>query len=357
MLPISLPHYTLCTYQRQTKTSKHHAHRESALRAFRQHNYARTNQFDVASQLDGLEEKFRIYNEDPLADALKERVDKVMKSGSKWTPEILHLFLELSDRPLTNSKVEDLDLLKEPEPVTGPPLRWKDLAAEDPLLREKSVWKNVDFGAESSDDGEFDDSSSEGSEATEVTTQSSVEGVGTVPNDYVLDVSDNDLLMELKDAQFWLKDPRVAGVKLDTVKRSITELQAIREVLFMLSGYPTSLFQSADDQSSTIVPSKSYTLRHASPEAFYKQISALAAQGEAIRSLRAWIREPQSIPLLQVFQDAVGQRIAQFDKCLSHMQTRYVELARDVVVSLLQVQLEVSSLSRPLLKLVDIINK
>ncbi|EHL01454.1 hypothetical protein M7I_2544 [Glarea lozoyensis 74030] len=338
-----------------SKSSKTEAAKSNAQKEY--NNYARTNQFDVASQLEGLEEKFRVYNEDPLADALKERVDKVMKLQSKWTPEILHLLLELSDRPLQNSKLEDLDFLKEPEPYVEPLLRWKDLVAEDPLLREKSVWRNVDFGAESSEDEEFDDGLSERSEATEVTIQSSIEDVGRQPDDYVIDVSNNDTLLALKDAQFWLKDPSVGGVKLDTVKKPITELQAIREVLFMLSGYPTSLFETPSNQSAQILPSKSYVLKHASPDAFYQQISAFAEQGSAIRSLRLWVAQPQSIPLLQVFQDAVSKRIASFDNCLSDIQTRYVELANDVVVSLVQIQTEVYSTSRPLLKLVDIINK
>lgn len=281
-----------------------------------------------------------------------------MKVQSKWTPEILHLLLELSDRPLHHSKVQDLEFLKEPEPFVEPLLKWKDLIAENPSLRDKSVWRNVDFGAVSSDDGEFDDSSSERSEATEVTTQSSVEeGAGRLPEDYTIDVSNNDSLLELKDAQFWLKDPRVGGIKLETVKKPITELQAIREVLFMLSGYPTSLFEIQDQRPIVVIPSKTYAMKHASPVAFYQHINSFAEQGSGIRTLRSWAGQPQSIPLLQVFQDAIGKRIAHFDTRLSEIQKCYVELANDVVVSLLQVQTEVYSISRPLLLLVDVINK
>ena len=89
-----------------------------------------------------------MYNEDPLADALGERLDKLTALQVKWTPEILHLLLELSDQPVSKSKLERLHFLKQPEPDAGPILKWKDLVAEDPLLREKSVWRNVDFAAE-----------------------------------------------------------------------------------------------------------------------------------------------------------------------------------------------------------------
>jgi gamma-tubulin complex component 5 len=69
---------------------------------------------------------------------------------------VLHLLLELSDKPLSKTRLQELDLLKEPEEEKGPALRWDDLADEDPLLREEEVWRNVDFGEESSGDEERD---------------------------------------------------------------------------------------------------------------------------------------------------------------------------------------------------------
>jgi len=159
-----------------------------------------------------------------LADALKERVDKLSKQEIKWTPEILHLLLELSDRPLSNTRLEDLELLKEPEADTGPPLRWKDLVAEDPLLRDKKIWKNVDFGAESSEEDGFEDSLSDGSGETETDQSSIDEDTSKRPEDYAVDITDNEGLVKLRDAQFWLKTPNVGGVKLSlsTLGRALT---------------------------------------------------------------------------------------------------------------------------------------
>ncbi|CAG8978903.1 hypothetical protein HYALB_00005240 [Hymenoscyphus albidus] len=329
------------------------AHRESALRALRNSNYLRTNQFDVYNQLEGLDEKFRVYDEDDLADALKKRVDYVQKSQSKWNPEILHLLLELSDRPLINSKVKDLDLLRRPD-KTEPPLRWKDLIAEDPLLREKRIWQNVDFAAESSDDG-FEDSASEGSELTEQTTQSSVDQAsGRRLDDYIVDVANRESLLKLRDTQFWLKNPSVGGVKLDTVKKSLTELQAIREVLFMLSGMPTSLFET-QAQSDDIKPSKSYALKHCSHEAFYKIIRSFAEQGSTIKYLRSWAQRPQSIPLLQVFQGSILTRVANFDRHLSQLQAKFLEMKTDLVISLVQIQAEIATGVDLLLKLSSLV--
>ncbi|TVY40901.1 Gamma-tubulin complex component [Lachnellula subtilissima] len=341
----------------KNEPARFNAHRESALRALRHNSYLRTNQFDVTSRLDGLEEKFRVYNEDPLADALKERMDKLSKKDIKWAPEILHLLLELSDRPLSKSKLEDLDFLIEPEPNIEPPLRWKDLAAEDPLLRDKSIWKNVDFGADSSDEDGFEDIRSEISGTTE-TDQSSVdEDMNKRPEDYAVEITDHEDLDRLREAQFWLKNPTVGGVKLETVKKPITELQAVREVLFMLAGYPTSLFETKPKEPTIIVPSKNYALKHASGDALYKLAKDLADYGSSLMSLRGWAKRPQSIPLLQVFNGSILARISEFESLLSSIQQRFVEPKEDIIVSLLSVQAEINPYVEPLVRLSIIAKK
>ncbi|KAH8654140.1 Spc98 family-domain-containing protein [Tricladium varicosporioides] len=327
-------------------------YKESALRTLRYSNHPRTNQFDVSSQLDGLEEKFRVYNEDPLADALRERLDKLEELEIKWAPEILHLLLELSNKPLSNPKLEYLDFLKEPEVDTGPPLQWMELAKEDPLLRDKKIWKNVDFGTESSDGEDFADSQSEASEFTENTTRSSLEADPSKrPEDYQIQVGSKEDLLKLRDAQFWLKTPKVNGVALETVKKPITELQAIRETIFMLGGLTTSLFRPMTNNPQAIEASKSYTLKHASPGAFYQVIKDFANQGSTLSVLRNWADSKQSIPLLQVFQGVIHQRLAAFEKKLSDIQERVVDPKRNTIVSFLSLQTETSPFMRPLVRL------
>jgi gamma-tubulin complex component 5 len=313
-------------------------------------SYPRTNQFDIVSQLEGLEEKFRVYNEDPLADALKERLHLVKNTETKWAPEILHLLLELSNRPVSKSRLEDLEFLKEPEPTIGPILRWKDLIAENPLLLDKKVWKNVDFGAESSDEDGFEDSRSELSALTETTILSNPdEEYVRPPEEYTVDNRDMEGLEELRDAQFWKKSPSVHGIKLETVKKPITEVQAIREVLFMFLGFPTSLFGS--EEPGKISPSKGYALRHVSNDAFQSLIQNIASQGSSILALRLWSKRKQSVPLVQVLQFSITQRIIELDKHLSEMENRYVAPSEDIVVSLRRVQVELEPLLRPLIRL------
>jgi len=304
-----------------------------------------------------LDEKFRVLNEDPLAEALKERLDTLSKLEVKWAPEILHLILELSDRPVEKAKLENLDFLKEPEPDPGPSLKWKDLIAEDPLLRDKSIWRNVDFGAESSDgeDG-FEDSRSELSGLTDTTVQSSVgEEHNRLPEEYIVDTINKEDLDQLRDAQFWQKIPTVDGIKLETVKTTLTELQAIREILFMLLGLPTSLFDIL--RENLVVPNRKYCLKHASPDAFFKLGRSFSEQGTAIIHLRSWAKRSQSIPLVQVLQCSILCRTERLDARISEIQQRFVDSTEDIVVSLLGVQAEISSQLRPLIRLSEMTKK
>ncbi|CZR56752.1 related to GCP3 (gamma-tubulin complex) [Phialocephala subalpina] len=349
---------TLITLRTATSDlAQFNIHRESALRALRHHNHPRTNQFDVTSQLDGLEEKLRVYNEDPLADALRERLNTLSSLEVKWAPEILHLLLALSDDPVRNSKLKDLDFLKEPEPDEGPRLQWKDLCADDPLLREKKIWANVDFGAESSDgeDG-YDDSRSEASGSTDLTGQSSVEeDPSRRPEDYAVDTISKEGLEILRNEQFWQKIPIINGVRLETVRRPISEIQAIREVLFMLGGLPTSIFEMPTP--TTMEPSKSFVLKTASPDAFLKLSKSFAQQGSAILLLRSWVKRTQSIHLLQAFQGSISERLAQLDKLLAETQLRFVAPQDDIIVSLLAIHEDFRSYTRPLSRLSEMVKK
>lgn len=306
-----------------------------------------------------MDEKFRVYNADRLADAVKERLEELSSWKGKWSSEVLHLLLELSEKPLanSNSKLKDLDLLKGPETETCPPLSWKDLAVDDPLLRDKHVWRNVDFGAESSDD-EFHDGLSDISVPTETTTPSSTEeDLRTRPDDYVVNISSEAKLIELQEAQFWLKTPSINGVKLETVKKPVTELQAIREVLFMLSGFPTSLFEARTEGSKHFGPCKDYALKHTSGDSFQGVLKSLSADGSSIAFLKSWAMRPQYIPLLQVFQGAILNRIAEFNELLSRIQGRFLDPANDIIVSLLLVKEEIDPFIRSLVCLSELTKK
>lgn len=325
-----------------------------------------------------------------MADALRQRLDELAERSHKWTPEILHLLLELSDKPVMNSKLEDLDLLEPYTELAKSHYKWEDLAAEDPLLRDKSVWRNIDYGAESSGDEGFSlVSDVEASSPTENTAISSIhdEYLSRPPNDITI-FADPASLDVLKTAQFW-RDIDEGDVNNDRNEegemsvKSITELQAIREVLFMLSGLPTSLFvahQQDDKEMSAVddftfsspskplssishegslnillLPAPGYALRHVSSKVFHEMLAQFAEFGSSISALRTWTAGKQNVPLLQSFQVEVEMRLRLFDGMLSNIQGRYNDLCRDLIVSLVQLYTELTPFLRLLLKVSDII--
>ncbi|ESZ96246.1 hypothetical protein SBOR_3404 [Sclerotinia borealis F-4128] len=349
----------ITSFSSQSDSSRFNTCRETALRALRHSNYNRTNQFDVEDRLEGLDEKFRVYNEDPLADALKERLQKLPELEIKWSSEILHLLLELSNKPVSISKIEDLELIKLEDPETELPLKWRDLVAEEPLLREKSIWRNVDFGADSSDDNDgFGDTQSELSDLAGSTGESSLDDDNARrPQDFIVSALEEDVLNNLRKAQFWQKPPSVNGVQLKTVRKPVTELQAAREVLFMYMGALSSLFEPESHDVRFIRPSKSYTLKHLTTEGYDMLMGTFATQGSALGILRAWVKQLQDVPLLQVLQGSISQRLMDLDTRLSNIQSRFVAPPKDVVVSLLSLQNEVAGCTKPLNRLADIIKR
>ncbi|RKF58784.1 putative spc97 spc98 family protein [Erysiphe neolycopersici] len=327
----------------------------SAFHLLHQHNFARTNPFEVESQLDGLDEKFRIYGKDNLADALSECRSILNKNDTKWTPEILHFLLEISHRPVSSSKLENLEYLKEPQNKNDP-LKWSDILSEDALPEEKEIWDNVNFADESTDE-EYDYKVTELETKEKNFSQSTLEIKTQVhPDIYIVESKDIEGLKKLRESQFWQKIPNVHGLRMETIKKSITELQAIREVLFMFGGYPTSLFEVNSQDSMVIEASKNYVLKQVSHDCFMSILQSLASQGTIVTTLRLWAKRPQINPLLQAFQLAVVERLDKFDKLLSRIHQTFLSPVHNTIVSLLKTWQEITPTVQFLAHLAEITN-
>jgi len=346
------------------------------LRVFRYGTFPRVNQFDVEHSLEGLEEKFRVYNKDSLADALRERLDELSEHRTKWTPEILHLLLELSDRPVHKSKLEDLEFLKPPEVHAEPILKWRDLVKEDPLLRDK-IWKNIDYAAESSEDEAFSEDDVEHSIATETTLSSLNEEGVRKPEDLAISI-DSEGLKWLQEEQFWknIKETpiNIVDAYFEKPKTApITELQAIRETLFMLRGLPTSLYSvdnsaatngerapvqpTTDYDSGTIQPVSGFILSGISSDVFYDTLSRLSSYGTSLRHLRTWIPIDKAEPLMQMVQQQIRRRLQEFDELLSELEGKYVAPKSDVVVSIAEIHTAVASHIEPFQALTKLVRE
>ncbi|XXH00219.1 hypothetical protein Hte_006561 [Hypoxylon texense] len=335
----------------QSDPNRFNVLKESSLRKLRQHNYLRTNQFEVEEKLNGFEEHFRVVNQDGLADALRERLDALEHNSNKWTPDILHLLLQLEDQPVQKSKLTDLDLLKEPDEDIGPPLKWDDIAKEEGWDQERDLWKNVNFEGGGSDDDDFESASGLSSEA-ENTSLSSIEArYQKSPADFLVESRDENRLNQVREAQLWRNAAAPKDAAGKSLKISIPESHIVREALFMLNGLENTLF---DMQGA---PSLHYQLKNTSWEVCKALLGSFGEAGRQLSVLREYAKTTQSVPLLQVFREAVEKRLRSFDREISNLQAQYVDIEQDVVVSLARVLDDVKPHLQPLACLSDIVQR
>lgn len=316
--------------------------KDIASRGLRGHQYARTNQFDVASSLAGLDEKFRVKNRDDLADALQTRLQKLEGVASRLKPDFLSLLLQLSDRPLENTRLEALELLRPPSPP--PPLTWDEILHDDPYSDE-DIWKDIDYAVESS--GDERNPKKRGKAKSSPPT--SVEEDDTYNPEACIVPVESHLVQELEAAQFW----NVPGE--EDAKFDITELQAVRETLFMLAGLQTSLYQ-LDTQQNNIRISPRYAFSHARPETVNHLLTDFVAIGKDTYRLRQWTKRSSTLPLVQAFEAAVQTRLAAYDRALAQLQQQYLTPSTPIAVSLLQLHIDVCSASTPLRRLAQLVS-
>lgn len=301
----------------------------------------------MEAQLAGLEEKFRILNNDELADALQVRLQELAHKSDRWTPEVLSLLLQLSDQPAKCTKIEDLYLLK-PEPLPSP-LTWSQIIAEDPFDNEDGTWDIPDFAADGSDEDE-EIVSSETTPADPATyLQSEVDGAGNV--DLLVIPPDNFALEDIVRAQFWRSTKRLHMSKYSSdshLKASssmvLTEIQAIREVIFMLLGLPTSIFVASKHGSLTV--STSCAIKYLSQDSLRQLLQGFVSLHDELLIIRKWLTRQESVPLLQTLQSALASRMKNVDNAFSTIQGRMVDLSKPFTASLLSLFDETNHITR-----------
>ncbi|KAF2269499.1 hypothetical protein CC78DRAFT_529273 [Lojkania enalia] len=316
--------------------------KDVAMKSLRGYQYARTNQFDVGASFKGLDEKFRVLNRDDLADALGDRLKELQGKRNKWIPEYLSLLLELSDRPVENSHVESLELLK--PPPSPPPLTWAQIIADDPLSDEE-IWKDIDYVAESSEDEPVP---KKRDKLTPSLPSSAEEDDIFDPESWVIPLNDIQVA-EIESTQFWKVRPHEKMGKSE-----ITELQAIRESLFMLAGLETSLYLR-DERNSSVRVNQKFVLSHAIDKTVCHLLTYLAGIGRDLYRLRCWLKRPSSLPLIQTFEAAVRMKLSEYDRFLASSQQKYLVPSSSIAISLLELHSEVGNTSRPLLRLAELV--
>ena len=291
-------------------------------------------------------EKFLVLNNDPLANALNVRLKELAAEANKWTPEILSLFLHLSDMPADKTRIEDLELLKATDPP--PVLTWNEIIADDPLT-EKGLWEDVDYGVGSSDDETTAASRTFSDQTDDTLLSSTAEEEQPVDAETLIVQPNPNTIDNIKRVQCW-RSSTEAGAK-----PSITEMQAIREVLHMLVGLPTSLF-TLDKKTGNVVPSQAYSLKHTSSLSFGSLLSSFADFGTCIETLRIYSRRRQGVCLLQNFSSTVADHIRDFDIAVSKIEKCFVIPDGRTVVSLLSVHSNIRLHASFLVNLGELVN-
>ena len=329
----------------------------------------------MESRLAGLEEISRILNNDELADALHDRISELSSRSDKFIPEVLSLLLQLSDRPIQYSRIEDLDLLK-PKPVAAP-LTWANILADDPLDNQNGLWDNVDFAQDS--DEEIKDfrrktkySDKEKQESGEELTDSDEETQAVLRDhnssgltgeiheedtylklhaDQYEVIYDNQILEDLINAPYWgnrgvsedSSDGSFVSAKTSTSIK-LTEAQLKREVIFMLLGLPTPIARriSEGHLNSEFLEIE---IEHMSQESVKHLLGKFAVLSDSLATVRNWARKIETVALLQTFQAGLSSRMNLFEKALSDIQSRMLDLSSDSTASLLDLFNEVSILT------------
>lgn len=317
--------------------------REIASRGLRGHQYARTSQFDVSARLAGLDEKFRIKGRDDLADALHARLTRLDALPTQFKPELLALLLQLADRPLENTRVEALELLRPPSPP--PPPTWAEILQQHPYS-DDDIWSDIDYAADSSGDEQTPQKRAK----SKSWPPTSGEEDDTYDPASCVHPPAATLVPEREAVQFW-----TAASDEDDAQIDITELQAVRETLFMLAGLRTSLYHT-DEQQHNVRVAPRYALSHAIPATIHHLLSQFASIGRHVYRLRQWTKKPSELPLIQTFEAAVRRRLLTYDHALARLQRHYLTPATPISVSLLELHNEMERLSMPILRLAHIVS-
>nr|XP_001400123.2 gamma-tubulin complex component GCP5 [Aspergillus niger CBS 513.88] len=243
---------------------------------FKSHAYARTDQFAVASQLEGLQEKFQVLCRDELADALRIRVTELQEHQSSWFPEILSLLLQLADRPAQRSRVDQVVTAKPREEAKS--LVWDELDAAGSAYCGEDIWEDVDYGADSSDEDlasvSTDSYHTRNQPETSVTTEEDY----MIPDEVFTSGENDEFIESIANAQFWRNEESPATEKAGPASQIITELQVLSEDVYRESRLPLLL----SDLVSSLMPNTSNTSNTATQclDSLYDLVCLTQAAGD-----------------------------------------------------------------------------
>jgi gamma-tubulin complex component 5 len=305
------------------------AARNAALHKLRSHTSLRTNQFEVANVLDGLEEHFRVKCRESLADALRQRLDALQQVPSKWHPDILHLLLELSDQPVQKSRLADLESLAKPVEDAPPALRWEDIAKEDGWAQDPGLWSSIRYSDSSDAEVYPEDEQTESDSESDTLEDGNSDAV---LRDLAYHPQDSPLLESVRESQAW-RQGAPSDVKAGHSRKTpVPEIQAIRETLFMLQGLPTSMFDTNAQAVSR------FQISHLAWETHRALVNSFTEHGRQLDIIREFAYNPNHPAYLHAFQDCLCSRLRAFEAEVIAIEARLARPKNPITTSLMAVK-------------------
>lgn len=230
-------------------------------------------------------------------------------------------------------------------------LSWTEFDISGSGYCDDDIWEDINFAAESSEDevsSVFSVDSSPRDQHSSVPDEEYV-----IPDALFSSGEDENLIKSINSVQFWKPENNLDRARQERNSRVVTELQMLRETIFMLQGLPTSLFWRLDE---TVEVDSRYTLLHSSNEALSSVLRSFSQIGSKIDVLRRFTQTPRSIPYMQTFHRRIEDCLRDFDMNMSDTQSKYLPQKSIVSISLLQLLDEVRRSSRLLLLLSDLVS-
>lgn len=252
----------------------------------------------------------------------------------------------MSDRPAEKSKVEFLELCHPPTPP--PPLTWRDILRDDPV-EDTALWEDVKFADGSSDDDllvasetESIDDSSQPSPPTSVANYDDA-----TAESFLLAVDESELDQLERDQEWRVDRPEGANVE---------EIHVVREIVHLMLGLPTTIFQTQEKSQSGGVDFLPSLLQCSGPSTI-NLLDEMAQTARSVSILRSFASRDQDEPLLQRFTASCETALREFDFDVSAIEQRYVSISKPQVISTMSVVHDLQALAAPLVALQDLIQQ
>ena len=224
------------------------------------------------------------------------------------------MLLQLADSPSEKTRIEDLALLDQP---TAPEsLTWADIIRDDPLDNRDGIWDDVDFRGTSSDSGEgslIQDSEDDSSALSQSFV--SIEDPGQP-------LRSEDCFADFEALQT-IRESRAHFIKSSTNSEPLTETQVIREILFMLHGLPSILFERLED--GKIWQKTRISIPELAAPITDNAVQTLCDIASALSIVRDFTTKAEAVQVLQTLQSSLLSRLREVDESLSNIEQRIIK--------------------------------